>query len=167
MVVGSFTQACDTAAQKHMVRREFALQLLASCRMSLQYNENNGFRRRTSAWPPSRWRGPRSCGMHHWRSIPQGLPTVLKLPREGPAPQVPSQAHLRILQAMKGLTDELLAREEGMVSSIREELREKASKVANVLEKFDSDDSSVTAKSIKSVLSVGFPEDGSEETSPP
>lgn len=165
MVVGSFTQACDTAAQKHMVRREFALQLLASCRMSLQYNENNGFKEANQCMAAlALARSEVMWHMHHWReSIPQGLPTVLKLPREEPLHRkCPPRHILRILQAMKGLTDELLAREEGMVSSIREELREKASKVANVLEKFDSDDSSVTAKSIKSVLSVGFPEDGSE-----
>ncbi|QDZ19165.1 hypothetical protein A3770_02p16830 [Chloropicon primus] len=165
MVVGSFSQACADTAPKHVIRREFVLQLLTKCEMSLSYKSNSGFREANQCMAAlALARSEVIWHMHHWReNVPQGLPTVLKLPHEEPLLKKCPPTHiLKIIEAMKGLKDKLLSQEVEVVPEIVAQAKEKAAKLYNMLEKFDSGDFSVTAKSIRSVLEVGFPKEGEE-----
>lgn len=165
MVVSSFTTACGSAAETHLKRREFVLQLLTNVHASLLYNSD-----RTS------FPGAQKCmtalalaksevlwHMHHSKeTIPKGLPTNLKLPYEEPLQlkKCPPTQILMIVRSMKVVADELLKQEKEIVFKIIAHMEERASKIYNVLKNCDVDEFSITAKSIKRILILGFPQAG-------
>ena len=116
MVVSSFTTACGSAAETHLKRREFVLQLLTNVHASLLYNSD-----RTSFPEAQKCMTALALAksevlwhMHHSKeTIPKGLPTNLKLPYEEPLllKKCPPTQILMIVRSMKVVADELLKQE--------------------------------------------------------
>ena len=163
MVVNCFSVACAEAPEKHIMRREFVLSTLNHTCASLLYNPNISFAEVQQclvvlAFAKSEvlWH------MHHWKeSIPQGLPTVLKLPYEEPLVKNCTPIHiLKIIKMMKVLIDGLLAREKEISCRVVAHMEEKVSKIYHALKNLEEVEFSVTVKSIKSILLLGFPQAG-------